>query len=823
MLAKGRGGKIRAPRRGLTKDDVDFDSIWDTLSTAFLEIHSKNASKLSFEELFRGAYKLVLKKKQDLLYDKVVQLEESWLRDNVRPRILSLVTPAITVDALEQTAGTQSNERRTAGERFVRAVKDAFADHQLSMGMITDVLMYMDRVNSQDQRRPSIFATAMALFRTQVLRSPIGDETTSDVLSLLESVLLDMITMERNGEVIDRPLIRACCYMLEGLYESFNEDESTKLYLTSFEPQFLATSRNFYRSEGQALLAEADASTFCMHARRRLVEESERCQQTISPVTENKIKQVLEKELISTHIRDVINMEGTGVKYMLDNEKVRDLTIVFDLIARVDPKKTALKEAVQKRVIEIGSDINKTASATIGAPAQPRPTTKTGADGKPAPEKTLNQQTQAAITWVEQILELKAKFDRIWVEAFQKDAVMEKALEISFQDFINANDRSPEHLSLFLDEYLKRGGKDKTEAEVDALLDNGILLLQYLANKDLFETYYKKHMAKRLLMKKSVSREMERLMLSKMKMKIGSQFTQKLEGLIRDTELSDSLSAQYKEYVNRLGDPDPKRIDLDCRVLTTTVWPFETLFKADNEGESKAEVKYPAPVDRIRQRFQKFYLDKHTGRKLTWMPSLGDADLRATFTNGGKTRRYEINVSTYGMVILMLFNDLPPGQSLSFEQIAAETNIPKHDLIRNLQSLSLVSKWKMLKKEPMSKDIKPTDQFYFNEDFSSQFLKIKVSVVAGGANRVESNDERRATQKRADEERGHVIEAAIVRIMKSRKTLSHSQLMTETLQQLSARFQPDVNMIKKKIEALIEREYLERGPDPAKPSYNYLA
>lgn len=634
-----------------------------------------------------------------------------------------------------------------------------------------------------------------------------------------------MIKMERSGEVIDRALVRQCCYMLEGVYETFTEEESTKLYLTSFEPKFLEASRKFYLQEGQTLLAEADASTFCTHARKRLAEEAERCQQTISQVTDPKIKSVVEKELISAHIRDVINMEGTGVKTMLDNDKIHDLSNVYDLIARVDPKKAALKEVVQKRVIELGTEINKAASVISDAPLPPKPTQRLATDGRPTAEKSLNQQTQAAITWVEQTLGLKNKFEHLWVEAFQRDAVMEKALEISFQDFINVNDRSPEHLSLFLDEYLKRGGKDKTEAEVDALLDNGILLLQYLANKDSFEIYYKRHMAKRLLMKKSVSREMERQLLSKMKMKIGNQFTQKLEGLIRDTELSDNLSTQYKDYVNRLGDPDPKRIDLDCRVLTTTVWPFESLFKADDEDDAKRECKFPSPIERVRQRFQKFYLDKHTGRKLTWMPSLGDADIRATFTSGGKTRRYELNVSTYSMVILMLFNDLPPGEYLTFEQIAAETNIPKNDLTRNLQSLCLVKKWRVLKKEPKNddKDFKPMDKFYFNEDFSSQFLKIKVMTVLGGSNRVENLEERRATQKRTDDERGHVVEAAIVRIMKARKTASHQALMNETLAQLSSRFHPDVNMIKKKIEALIDREYLERGQDPAKPSYTYLA
>ena len=830
-----------AIRQGLTKDDVDFDTTWSTISGAFQEILAKNASKLSFEELFRSAYKLVLKKKHEVLFEKVVKLIETWLRGTIRVRIYSLITPDLLARALNPTNSLPSQENRAAGGRFLRALNAAFNDHTLCTGMITDVLMYMvssfhtfsvallrclypkqDRLMIQEQKRPPIFATSMALFRKEVLNTPLEDDPGVNVLSLLETVLLDMIKLERNNETIDRPLVRGSCYMLEGLYESFSEEESSKLYLTSFEPKFLQASREFYTKEGKTLLIEADATTFCTKARKRISEEQERCQQTISKVTEQKIKTVVEKELISAHIKDVINMEGTGVQNMLDNDKIRDLANVYELISRVDVRKSALRDAIKKRVIELGTDINKSANVVSEGPA-PKPAQKAGPDNKGIQqEKVLSQQTQAAITWVEQILALKAKFDKLWVEAFERDSVLEKALENSFQDFININDRSPEYLSLFLDEYMKRGGKDKTEAEVDAILDNGILLLQYLANKDTFETYYKRHMAKRLLMKKSVSKEMERQMLSKMKMKIGNQFTQKLEGLIRDTETSEDLNLKYKERVQKLGDPDPKRVDLDCRVLTTTIWPFESLSKPDDE-ETRTECKFPASVERVRQRYQKFYLDRHTGRKLTWMPGLGDADMRATFTTGGKTRRYELNVSTYGMVILMLFNDLPAGESLTLEQMEAETNIPKPDLVRNLQSLSLVAKWRVLRKEPVSKDVKPTDKFFFNEDFTSQFLKIKVSVVAGGGNRVENTEERRQTQERTDQERGIVIEAAIVRIMKSRKSLSHAQLMTETLAQISQRFRPDVNMIKKKIEGLIEKEYLERGPDPAKPTYSYLA
>ena len=129
--------------QGLNGDELDFEATWALLAASFREIHTKNASKLSFEELYRAAYKIVLRKRGESLYGKVRDFEQAWLSNEVRQRLETLLSSNLFPRQDGEVGGSIASERRFAGEKFLKGLKEAWVDQQTCMGMMTDVLMYM--------------------------------------------------------------------------------------------------------------------------------------------------------------------------------------------------------------------------------------------------------------------------------------------------------------------------------------------------------------------------------------------------------------------------------------------------------------------------------------------------------------------------------------------------------------------------------------------------------------------------------------------------------------------------------------------------------
>ncbi|CAF1210362.1 unnamed protein product [Rotaria sordida] len=372
---------------------------------------------------------------------------------------------------------------------------------------------------------------------------------------------------------------------------------------------------------------------------------------------------------------------------------------------------------------------------------------------------------------------------------------------------------------------MKKIDNDVEEQKIEIIFDKLIMLLDYLREKDIFERSYQRPLAQRLLSNKPILDNMEKNMILRLKTKCSSQFTNQLKGMLEDIFVSNAKMNEFRHYVDQKS-LNMHRIDLSVLVLKTGLWPFQS---------TNYQYNLPQMVYEVYQYFQSFYLNMHSGRRLILQPSLGTADLTAVFYDQPKNddfdegksqptiikmikkREHTLQVSTYQMIILMLFNTK---ESWSFEEIHQETNISEKSLERALLPLIKGNiTQQILFNESNNNNIQSSDRFYVNDSFTSKLHRIKIKSIITGS---ENDFEQRETRKQVQRGRRHEIDAAIVRIMKTHKTMGHSELITGVINQLKTRFQVDPHLIKQCIERLIESDYLLRSKDDAK-IYNYVA
>lgn len=784
-MATARRGRVRivAPRRH--GPEFSAQQTWSELSKNIKEIQNHNASNLSFEENHRFAYNMVLYRQGEMLYKGVKSLISENLETLSREQVVPVFPSGASQEPLQK-----SNE----AEMLLKALKNIWDDHRSNMSKLGQILKYMDRVYTKAAEVPETWETGLTLFLEHIFRPPIKEHVITAILTQVE--------FEREGYTINRSAVKGCADIFLTLQTSAG---SPTVYKEDLEPIILKRSRSFYEVEGKRLLASCDAPEYLRRVESAFQAEQSRAHHYLSSQTASPLSQILQDCLLTAHLDNVISMENSGLDVMIDTDKIDDIARLYRLYSMVPTGMICLKRALKGSVFRRGRDINQSSSSADWDEPDDAQDDNANAKGKGKfkPSASGVQTLGLALKWVQDVLDLKDKFDIVWKRAFGGDRELESALNEAFGSFVNINSRCSEFISLFIDDHLKRGLKGKTDTEVDLVLDKTITVFRFLGEKDVFERYYKGHLAKRLLLKRSVSDDAERGMLAKLKVECGYQFTQKLEGMFNDMKVSVDTMNEFKDYLQKPG-ISSLSIELSVIVMTATFWPMT---------HSNSPCTIPQQMNKVCKQFEQFYLSRHSGRRLTWQYSLGNADVRVKF----KLRKHDLNVSTFALVILLLFEDVKDDDFLSYKEIQELTSIDHVDLKRHLQSLAC-AKFKILKKHPPGRDVDPSDSFCFNSDFTCQLQKIKISTVSS---KVESSSERKETRDRIDEERRHQTEACIVRVMKLRKHMTHNELVNEVTPLLAGRFQPNPLDIKKRIEGLIEREYLERCDD--RKSYNYLA
>ncbi|CAO2179951.1 unnamed protein product [Urochloa humidicola] len=656
--------------------------------------------------------------------------------------------------------------REKHGEFLLRELVLRWKNHKVMVKWLGRFFYYLDRYFISRKSLTTLRDVGTESFLTLVF---------DELKATVTMIVIAMIDQDREGQIIDRPLVKN---VLDIYYEIHSD-----LYEKDFEDAFVQGTIDYYSKKSQTWIVEDTCPEYMLKAEECLQKEKERVAHYLRSSTELRLMEAAQGELLGRHIDRILKKEKSGCKVLLCDEKVEDLSRMFRLFSRIKDGLPPVSKTFQEHVNEVGMSTLKQA---IDA-----------ATSKKTEKKDVV--TSLELDYVRKTLDLHDKYMAYVIGCFQNHTLFHKALKEAFEVVCNkdvAGCTSAELFASYCDSILRKGGSEKLSDEaIEENLDKVVKLLTYISDKDLFIEFHRKKLGRRLLFDKSGNDEQERSLLSKLKQYFGGQFTSKMEGMLTDVALAKDNQSKYENFISNNPELNPS-VDLSVQVLTTGYWPT---YKS-------SEMNLPSEMVKCIESFKQFYQSITKHRKLNWIYSLGNCNIVGKFD----AKSIELIVTTYQGALLLLFNE---AERLTFSEIVTQLNLSEDDTVRVLHSLSC-AKYKILNKEPSTRTISPMDVFEFNNKFTDKMRRIKVQLPP--------SDEKKKVIDDVNKDRRFAIDAALVRIMKSRKIMAHQNLVAECVEQLSRMFKPDIKMIKRRIEDLITREYLERDKDSAN-SYRYLA
>ncbi|GAD96555.1 cullin [Paecilomyces variotii No. 5] len=587
---------------------------------------------------------------------------------------------------------------------------------------------------------------------------------------VMEAVL-NLIERQRNGETIEQSQIKNIVdsFVSLGLDENDSSKSTLEVYRYYFERPFIAATRVYYENESRRFVAENSVVEYMKKAEARLEEEKARVGLYLHPDITKRLTDTCLDVLVTAHsglLRDEFQV-------LLDNERQDDLARMYRLLSRIkdglDPLRTKFETHVRKAGL---AAVEKVASE--GENFEPK-------------------------MYVDALLQVHTRYSNLVAAAFAGESEFVRSLDNACREFVNRNKickssstKSPELLARYTDSLLKKGSKAVEESELEEMLVQIMTVFKYIEDKDVFQKFYSKMLAKRLVHVSSVSDDAETSMISKLKEACGFEYTNKLQRMFQDIQISKDLNTSYRDWQDKVLDEEDRKksIDPHFQILGTGFWPL---------NPPSTDFIAPPEIVKTAERFQSFYFDKHNGRKLTWLWQLCKGEIKANYIKNTKVP-YTFQVSTFQMGILLLYNE---HDTLEFSEIQKATALANEILEPNL---SILLKAKVLLPSPEGAKPGPGTSFSLNHNFKNKKIKVNLNIQIKSEQKHESDD----THKTIEEDRKLLLQSAIVRIMKSRKKMKHVQLVQEVIQQVKARFPPKVPDIKKNIEALMEKDYIER-------------
>ena len=546
----------------------------------------------------------------------------------------------------------------------------------------------------------------------RVLFEKVAEKVMDAVLKLVEK--------HRNGETIEHNQIKQVVdsFVSLGLDESDSTKTTLDVYRFHFEKPFLEATKVFYQNESRQFVADNSVVEYMKKAEARLDEEEERVKLYLHPDIAVHLKKACNQVLIGDHS----NLLRDEFQVLLDNDREEDMARMYSLLSRIP-------EGLEPLRAKFEAHVRKAGLAAVS---------KVAADAEKLEPKV----------YVDALLDVHTQYQGLVKRAFTDEAEFTRSLDNACREFVNRNDvcksgsnKSPELLAKYTDILLRKSSTGVEEAELENTLTQIMTVFKYIEDKDVFQKFYSRMLARRLVHSNSSSDDAETSMISKLKEACGFEYTNKLQRMFQDMQISKDLNTGFKEHLQGLGH---KGLDSQYSILGTGFWPLtppNTTFNPPEEVNADCE------------RFSRFYKNKHEGRKLTWLWQLCKGEVKANYCKGAKMP-YTFQVSIYQMAILLLFNEKDKN---TYEEIAQTTQLNAESLD---PSLAILLKAKVLLMSPDGDKPGPGKTFALNFDFKNKKLRVNLNVGM----KSESKQEEAETNKTIEEDRKLLLQVCLVSI-----------------------------------------------------------
>ncbi|CEP01682.1 hypothetical protein PBRA_008624 [Plasmodiophora brassicae] len=616
--------------------------------------------------------------------------------------------------------------------------------HCSQMKTVGAIYLYLDRTfvmanasSPGSNAVRSIRDLGLSLFRREIAQG--------DTFDRVVAAILDLVRDERNGAAIGTTLVANVVTMTR----------ECSLY-ADLESKFLDATNAYYMGEGARLCDSddrVDVPEYLQHVMERLSQESTRISTYMHEESRLPCVQALERALVAAHLKRITD---DGFSPLMSANRIEDLARMYHLVGRVKSV-DALRRALSRYIVDRGMTI---IAETDGC--------------KPAHDDVIHR-----------IADLKDQVDRTIEKAFDGNVDCVQTGKDAFETFMKSRGNYlAEALARTIDWLLRGAGELGSDDELDRRLQRCMVIFRFIHGKDIFEAFYKKYLAQRLLLSQSCSDAAETSMVAKLRTECGALFTTKLESMFKDMDLSAEYRTLFKQFQ---GDADQDAIEFQAHVLTTSSWPITP--------PAVTKIVLPAAVAHQQEVFTNFYKGRHTGRKLTWVYDDSHAVLRANFPQGRK----DLAVTGYQALVLLAFN--VPDPVLSYAGIRDKTGIEDPQLKHALGSLCR-QKARILKKRKKG-PICETDEFMVNKEFTHVLYRLTLV-----SRMPETSAETAQTTDRVIADRQYQIDAILVRHMKSVRECTQAALVAYALEHCD--FPAPIEQIHNRITSLIDREYIER-------------